>query len=649
MVREAARLMCGIAGYWSSASPSADIAHGMAGAIRDRGPDGNGVWIDEPAGLALAHQRLAILDLSPAGYQPMQSPCGRYVLVFNGEIYNHRTLRAKLDAEGGGFEWQGHSDTETLLAGLRHWDIDAALQRLNGMFAFALWDRQARCLTLARDRLGEKPLYYGHSGGTFLFGSELKALTAHPNWQGQIDRNALAAFMRDGNVPAPRSIYQGIHKLLPAHYVVASEGGQRIGEPVCYWDLAAIAAKGPDSFLDANTLIDQLDHRLHEAVGLRMEADVPLGAFLSGGCDSSAIVAHMQAQSSRPVKTFSIGFTEADFNEAEHAAAVAKHLGADHTELYVTPKEAMGVIPNLPTIYDEPFADSSQIPTYLVSQLARSQVTVSLSGDGGDELFAGYNQHIIGPKLWRQIHRLPCQIRQAATASLTLALRATFLTSSVRIPQLNEKLEKLREALQAADGMDFYHRLRAAWPNPQALVLGADDMGSVANESATPPEALSLREQMILADMQNYLSDDILTKLDRASMAVSLEARAPMLDHRLVEFAWRVPDQFKVRDGQGKWLLRQMLYRYFPKELIDRPKAGFAVPLSDWLRGPLKDWAEALLNEERIHQEGFLNPSLVRECWRQQLSGRCFGHAKIWNILMFQAWLDSHRHVSNAQ
>ncbi|MRH79064.1 asparagine synthase (glutamine-hydrolyzing) [Spiribacter sp. C176] len=641
--------MCGICGAWGGSTHNKASIARMAGRLQSRGPDANGHWNDSELNLALAHQRLAVLDLSPAGHQPMQSPCGRFVLVFNGEIYNHRTLRAELEAEGGGFEWRGHSDTETLLAGLRHWGIDEALQRLNGMFAFALWDRQERCLILARDRMGEKPLYYGHAGGTFLFGSELKALTAHPSWQGQIDRNALAAFMRDGNVPAPRSIYQGIHKLLPAHYVVVSEGGQRIGKPTCYWDLGGIAAKGSDSFLDANTLIDQLDHRLHEAVGLRMEADVPLGAFLSGGYDSSAIVAHMQVQSSRPVKTFSIGFTEADFNEAEHAAAVAKHLGTDHTELTVTPEAAMGVIPNLPTIYDEPFADSSQIPTYLVSQLARSQVTVSLSGDGGDELFAGYNRHVMAPKLWRQIHRLPRPMRQAAAASLALALRANFLTSSARIPQLGEKLEKLRDALLANDGMDFYRRLRAAWPNPDALVRGADDLGSMAGGSSTSSDALSLREQMILADMQNYLPDDILTKVDRASMAVSLEARVPMLDHHLVEFAWRVPDQFKVRDGQGKWLLRQMLYRYVPKELLDRPKAGFAVPVGEWLRGPLRDWAESLLSEDRLRREGFLNPTLVRRCWNAHLTGRRHGHAQIWNVLMFQAWLEENRQGQRIQ
>jgi asparagine synthase (glutamine-hydrolysing) len=572
----------------------------------------------------------------------MHSPCGRYVLIYNGEIYNHSVLRADLDAEGGSFDWQGHSDTETLLAGLRHWGIEGTLNRLNGMFAFALWDRLHRRLILARDRMGEKPLYYGYVGGAFLFGSELKALKEHPAWSGAIDRDALASFMRDGNVPAPHCIYQGIRKLPPAHYVVISDGGQHITEPVCYWDLPAIATNEPDESWRDEALIDQLDDRLREAVGLRMAADVPLGAFLSGGYDSSAVVAQMQAQCTQPVRTFSIGFTESGFNEAEHAAAVAKHLGTDHTELYVTPDEAMGVIPNLPTIYDEPFADSSQIPTYLVSKLARSKVTVSLSGDGGDELFAGYNRHVVGPKLWRRLRRLPQPMRQALAGSLALALRSQRLTGSSRTPLLNEKLEKLKDAMGAADGMDFYHQLRAVWQNSEELVLGATAFESLPVQDASLLNGLSFREQMMLSDMQNYLPDDILTKIDRASMAVSLEARVPMLDHRLVEFAWSIPDHFKVRDGQGKWLLREMLYRYVPKRLLDRPKAGFAVPLGNWLRGPLRDWAEALLDEERLRREGFLDAAMVRRCWEDHLAGRSYGHAKIWNVLMFQAWLEEH-------
>ena len=639
--------MCGFAGFIGFGNcvgvAVKETLTSMGDALHHRGPDDHGVWMDAEAQIAMSHCRLSVVDLSATGKQPMESASGRFVLVFNGEIYNHLVIREALTqsiASGNGKpSFRGHSDTETLLAALDCWGLEKTLAQLNGMFAFALWDKVEQKLVLARDRMGEKPLYYGRPGSVLLFGSELKALAVHPAWQGQINRDALAAFMRFGNVPAPVSIYQGIYKLPPAHYVVVSSCGLDVGEPICYWDLRSIASRGADNDLAETALVDELDSLLADSVKLRMEADVPLGAFLSGGYDSSAVVAHMQAQRSSPVRTFSIGFTEAGFNEAEHAAAVAKHLGTDHTELYVTPSEAMEVIPSLPRIYDEPFADSSQIPTFLVSRLARSQVTVSLSGDGGDELFAGYNRHVMGPRLWQRISLLPTSMRRAAAASLSLALRSSLIHSSSRVPLLGEKLEKLRFGLAATDGMDFYHRLRAAWPDSQGLVLGAEQSDYGFSGNPDLPASLGLREQMVLMDMQTYLPDDILTKVDRASMAVSLEARVPMLDHRLVEFAWRVPDHFKVRDGQGKWLLRQMLYRYVPPALLDRPKAGFAVPLSDWLQGPLRDWAESLLDVDRLRREGFLNPELVRQCWSEHLSARRHNHDRIWCILMFQAWL----------
>lgn len=641
-------VMCGFAGFIGFKECSGTAVQtsltSMGDALHHRGPDDYGLWMDADAQVALAHRRLSVIDLSAAGRQPMESASGRFVLVFNGEIYNHLGIRSSLmqglKSRSQQQRFRGHSDTETLLAALDSWGLERTLAQLNGMFAFALWDRKEQKLVLARDRMGEKPVYYGRSGSVFLFGSELKALAAHPAWQGQIDRDALAAFMRYGYVPAPASIYQGIYKLPTASYLVVSSHELDVEGPICYWNLHSIASRGADNKTSETAFIDELDSLLADSVRLRMEADVPLGAFLSGGYDSSAVVAHMQAQRSSPIRTFSIGFTEAGFDEAMHASLVAKHLGTDHSELYVTPREAMDVIPRLPIIYDEPFADSSQIPTFLVSHLARSQVTVSLSGDGGDELFAGYNRHLLGPRLWSRISLLPTSMRWVAAASLSLALRSGLICSSPRVPLLGEKLEKLHYALVATNGMDVYHRLRTAWPDSQALVLGAQQLAYEVNSDHDLLTNSAMREQMMLMDMQTYLPDDILTKVDRASMAASLEVRVPMLDHRLVEFAWRVPDQFKVRNGQGKWLLRQMLYRYVPPTLLDRPKAGFAVPLSDWLRGPLREWAESLLDVDRLRREGFLDPNLVRQCWSDHLSARRYNHDRIWCILMFQAWLD---------
>lgn len=608
--------------------------------------------MDERAGIALAHRRLSILDLSSAGQQPMVSPCGRYVLTYNGEIYNHKDLRADLEAEGGHFGWRGHSDTETLLAALRHWGVDGALRRVNGMFAFALWDAGERILYLARDRMGEKPLYYGRYGNTFLFGSELKALTAFPGWRGEVDRNALALYLRHNYVPTPWSIYRGIYKLPPAHFVVVRECGAQVAEPQCYWSLAEVAERGVAAAAaagDPTALADELDTLLRDAVRRRMAADVPPGAFLSGGYDSTTVVALMQAQSDRPVKTFSIGFHEEEYNEARHAKAVAAHLSTDHTEFYVTPEEAMAVIPRLPDIYDEPFADSSQIPTFLVSQLARRHVTVSLSGDGGDELFFGYGRYLKCERIWTQLSGLPLWWRHVASSVLAhapgRALEGVMavLPNRLRINHLADRLPKLAEMLSQPTGEAFYRELVSHWKNPDKVVLGAREPATLLNRPDLLPALPGLREQMMYLDMMTYLPDDILVKVDRASMAVSLEVRVPLLDHRVVEFAWRVPTELKYREGQSKWLLRQVLYRYVPKELMERPKKGFGVPIEHWLRGPLRDWAEALLDEHKLREQGFFDPVPIRRMWGEHVSGRRRWHYYLWDVLMFQAWLEAHK------
>lgn len=636
--------MCGITGFWGGRAEPA-IAERMARRIETRGPDDAGSWSDDEVGLGLAHRRLSILDLSPAGHQPMRSPCGRYVLVYNGEIYNHRELRGDLEREGGAFDWCGHSDTETLLAALRHWGMQGALDRLNGMFAFALWDASERTLFLARDRMGEKPLYYGRSGDTFLFGSELKALTAHPDWRGEVDRDALALYMRHNSVPAPWSIYRGIGKLPPAHFVAIHAHGRDVGEPVRYWDLGRVAERGAiASSGEPEALTNELDDLLRDAVGRRMAADVPLGAFLSGGYDSTIVAALMQAQSERPVKTFSIGFHEEGYNEAEHAKAVAKHLGTEHTELYVTSEEAMAVIPKLPAIYDEPFADSSQIPTYLVSQLARKHVTVSLSGDGGDELFYGYGRYFTAERIWGKLGCVPLPMRRLAAWMVqhvpvkVLDRAMAVLPKRLRIQHFADRVPKLAEILAHPSGEAFYHQLVSHWSRPDQLVQGSIEPGTILGRPECLPALPGLHERMMYLDQVTYLPDDILTKVDRASMAVSLEARVPLLDHRLVEFAWRVPTEYKYREGKGKWLLRQVLYRYVPQELMDRPKMGFGVPIEHWLRGPLREWAEELLDEKRLREEGFFDPAPIRRMWGEHVSGKRRWHFYLWDVLMFQAW-----------
>lgn len=641
--------MCGITGYWSGRS-GADLptATAMAKLIAHRGPDGSGVWIDDRGEIALAHRRLAIIDLSAAGHQPMLSANGRFVISYNGEIYNHLDLRAELEAVGAAPAWQGHSDTETLLAALSHWGTEGTLERLNGMFGFALWDRETRELTLARDRLGEKPVYYGKSGDAFFFGSELKSFRPHPQWSPEINRNSLASFVRYNYVPGPDSIYHAIHKLPPAHFVRIAEGGTLIGEPQAYWNIAEVAHRGSENASGSEgELIEELDGLLRDSVKLRMASDVPLGAFLSGGYDSSIVAAMMQIQSSRPIKTFTIGFDEKGYNEAEHAKAVARHLGTDHTEMYVRPSDALAVIPELAHIWDEPFADSSQIPTLLLSRMTRRDVTVSLSGDGGDELFCGYNRYALGYTTWNKLKRLPFGARKLLAWAMLHTPRGVssgvegILPTHLGIRNIPDRLPKLANVLCERSDRDYYRNLISHWQEPGEIVLGAEGTAANPYSEESWDSVASILDRMMLADTKAYLPDDILVKVDRASMAASLEARVPMLDHRLVEFAWRVPQSMKYRNGAGKWLLRQVLYKYVPQALMDRPKMGFGVPIDDWLIGPLRDWAEDLLDERRLRQEGYFNPVPIRQKWEEHLSGKRKWHYLLWDILMFQSWLEA--------
>ena len=637
--------MCGIAGLLDRReSDSGSRVSDMITSIRYRGPDDSGVWCDPKMGLALGHARLSILDLSKAGHQPMSSFSGRFVITYNGEVYNYAELRFDLEAIGVTF--RGHSDTEVMLAAFEAWGLEKSVQRFVGMFAFALWDRVDRQLTLARDRLGEKPLYYGWCGEAFLFGSELKALCAHPSWRGDINRSALAGYMRYGYVPLPHSIYLGICKLLPGTWLQISADDQpgHMPVPVTYWSAREVAMQESLTDLSDAAATDALDSLLRQAVGRQMISDVPLGAFLSGGVDSSTVVALMQSQSSRPVRTFSIGFSESDYDEARYAKLVAAHLGTDHTELYLSATEALDVIPRLSDIYDEPFGDSSQIPTHLVAMLARKHVTVALSGDGGDELFGGYNRYFWGRSIWSRISPLPQGVRRGA-GRMMMALSPTawdrigqLLPRGLRQPMLGDRIHKLASVIDVESPDELYRRLVSLNRDPGSLIVGADEMPIWADAEAAAFGRSDFTERMMFHDLVGYLTDDILTKVDRAAMAVSLETRVPLLDHHLVEFAWRLPLSMKIRDGQGKWLLRQVLDRYVPRELINRPKQGFGVPLDAWLRGPLREWAEELLDEHRLRQEGYLHPAPIREKWSEHLSGKRNWQYWLWNVLMFQAW-----------
>lgn len=648
--------MCGFAGFLTPdapAEPLAAIARRMGLALAHRGPDDADEWIDGSAGLALAHRRLAILDLTPAGHQPMTSSSGRFVIAFNGEIYNHLEMRAELERARLAPAWRGHADTETLLAAVDAWGIDATLPRMVGMFAFALWDRRDRVLLLARDRLGEKPLYYGWVGRTLVFGSELKALHAFPGFDARINRSALALFLRHNYVPAPWSIYERVWKLPPASIVRFAAGRLAAGERGAvqpYWSLKEAALHGQRAPLQdgEHQACEALHEVLARSVRAQMLSDVPLGAFLSGGIDSSTVVALMQAASARPVRTFTIGFHEAEYNEAVHARAVARHLGTDHTELYVTPREAMDVVPKLPSLYDEPFADSSQVPTFLVSQLARRHVTVALSGDAGDELFGGYNRYFWAMRLWRRIRSLPRPARRAAAALLRSvspaawnrlhALLHPILPRRLHVRLPGDKAAKLAALLDVQQPEALYLPLVSHWTDPAALALGAVEPSTPVTDPTQWLDVPDFAHRMMYLDAITYLPDDILVKVDRAAMGVSLETRVPLLDHRVVEFAWRLPLAMKVRQGRGKWLLRQVLHRYVPRHLIERPKMGFGVPIDHWLRGPLRGWAEDLISESRLRSEGLLDPAPIRALWDEHLRGTRNGQYLLWDVLMFQAW-----------
>jgi asparagine synthase (glutamine-hydrolysing) len=643
--------MCGLAGFFGGNVPLAEraaIARAMASRISHRGPDDSGEWVDERAGFAIGFRRLSIIDLSAAGHQPMLSASGRYVLAFNGEVYNFEAIRTALHEESLAPSFRGHSDTEVMLAAVEAWGVDAAVQRFVGMFAIALWDRDTRTMHLVRDRMGVKPLYFGRSGSTVLFGSELKALRAHPEFDASIDRNALHAYFRYACVPAPLTIYRDVRKVMPGTIVTVDENGGV--EERTYWSAKAAADHGVRNRFAGTEqdALERLQELLTDAVRLRMIADVPLGVFLSGGIDSSLVTAMMQVQSSVPVHTFSVGFHEKGYDEAPYAAAVAAHLGTRHTELYVTPEETMAVIPSLGQMYDEPFADSSQVPTHLVSALARRHVTVSLSGDGGDELFGGYYRYFAGQRAWNAISRIPRPLRSILARSLTSVRKPAWDTLAERLHSLaprlmrgnraGERIYKLARILSSTDEDAMYFELVSHW---RQIVRGGAEPDLPLHDRQRWPALSDPVERMMFFDQISYLPDDILVKVDRASMAVSLEAREPLLDHRLVEFAWTLPLSMKVRDGKGKWLLRALLARHIPEHLIDRPKMGFGMPIDAWLRGPLRPWAESLLDPRRLRDEGFVDADTVSQVWNDHLAGRGDWQHYLWIVLMFQAWNES--------
>ena len=643
--------MCGIAGFWTygnahAPADPATVVSAMADRIRHRGPDDHGAWCDPDAGFAVAHRRLSILDLSTAGHQPMVSASGRWVIAFNGEIYNHLDLRQRLDRGAIAHSWRGHSDTETLLAAVEAWGVEKTLEHSLGMFAFALWDRAERTLWLARDRIGEKPLYYGRQGDTFLFASELKALRAHPQFRGEIDRAALTLYLRHNYVPDPYSIYAGIRKLSPGAFLRIRQGDLD-SEPIAYWSLTEVAERGAARPFEGSTgdALTSLERCLAAVVRRQMLSDVPLGSLLSGGTDSSLITALMQANSNRAVKTFTIGVADGEFDESSHARAVAAHLGTDHTEWRLTSADALALMPKIGGLYDEPFADPSQLPTHLLMTLARSKVTVALSGDGGDEVFGGYNRYRMAPAAWMRIGWMPAKLRHAVGQALT-AIPVDMINRTVGhlarragILFLGEKMHKLGWPLRTAHSIDdLYVALVSEWPAAPSVVIGGWVPANPIDERDRWPRLPDPAARMMALDCLTYLPGNILTKADRASMAVSLETRAPLVDGDVIEFAWSLPMSMKLRDGRGKWLLRELLHRYVPRELVERPKIGFGIPLDAWLRGPLRDWADALIARTRLDRDGFFDSTLVHRAWQKHLSGQASFGTRLWSVLMFQAW-----------
>lgn len=653
--------MCGLAGFLSSMPFGNDEGHAivsnMTSRISHRGPDDAGEWIDPDDGIALGHRRLSVLDLSPAGHQPMVSSCGRFVIAFNGEIYNHLELRTELQLSGHAPLWRGHSDTETLLAGFAAWGVRATLKRSVGMFAIALWDKSERALILARDRFGEKPLYYGWAGKgdsqALVFGSELKSLRVYPGFDNPVDRSVLSLYFQYCTVPAPYSIYENVFKLLPGHmlFINSRDLGKRKVSDESYWQLSDAVRQGQaNPVKDEIEAVSLLDSTLREVVSLQAVADVPLGAFLSGGVDSSTIVALMQSQSILPVQTFTIGFNEAEFDESPHALAVARHLGTKHHEIRVTSDDALSVIPLLPKLYDEPFADSSQIPTYLVCKAARQNVTVALSGDAGDELFGGYNRYFWAERIWKRTDYLAPFFRQRLAAGIQHVPIEVWNTAGGLLPgrkgiaHLGVKLHKLAHRLKTVKNADdLYRSLVIEWPHESGLVKNANRLPTQLDDFTHVSGLNDIEHRMMMWDSITYLPDDILSKVDRAAMGVSLETRVPFLDHRVAELAWRLPLHMKIRGTEGKWALRQVLYKYVPRDLIERPKVGFGIPVGQWLRGPLRDWAETLLDEKRLDREGYLNSKPIREIWVQHLTGRYDWTVRLWTVLMFQAWLEENR------